>query len=69
MSVCLFMNSFFKTKAATYLTSAQLYPLNQGCGLMLSSVMAALFFKEKLTAKCVIGLITAFAGLLIINLL
>ena len=69
MSVCLFLNSFFKTKAAAFLPAAQLYPLFQGCALMLSSIMSAVFFKEKLTPKCIIGLIMAFAALLIINLL
>lgn len=69
MSVCLFVNSFFKTKAAVYLDSARLYPLNQGSALILSSVMSSIFFKEKLTGKCVLGLIISFAGLIIINVL
>lgn len=68
MSVCLFLNSFFKTMAAEYLTSAQLYPLNQGCGLILSSAMSAIFFKEKLTPKCILGLCLSFGALLLINL-
>ena len=68
MSLCLFANTFFKTLAANYLTSAELYPLNQGMGLILSSVMAAVFFKEKLTFKCILGMILAFAALLMINL-
>lgn len=69
MSVCLFLNSFFKTKAAALLPATQVYPLFQGCALMLSSIMSAVFFKEKLTPKCIIGLIMAFVALLIINLL
>lgn len=69
MSVCLFLNSFFKTRAAHYLTSAQLYPLNQGCSLILSSIMSSVLFKEKLTPKCITGLLLSFAALLIINLL
>lgn len=68
MSLCLFANSFFKTLAASYLTSAELYPLNQGMGLILSSIMAAVFFKEKLTFKCILGMVLAFAALLLINL-
>ena len=52
-----------------YLPAAQLYPLNQGGSLILSSVMAAVFFKEKLTMPCVLGILTAFAGLLFINVL
>lgn len=69
MAAALFANSYFKTKAADYLDSATLYPLNQGLALILSTLMASLFFKEKLTAKGVIGIATAFTGLLIINML
>lgn len=69
MSVCLFLNSYFKTMAAGILPSAILYPLSQGASLILSSFMSLLFFKEKLTAKCVTGIALSFAGLLIINLL
>ena len=69
MAVCLFLNSYFKTLAAARLDSAVLYPLNQGLALMLSMIMAAVFFKERITARCVIGLCLAFGGLLIINLL
>ena len=69
MSMCLFANSFFKTKAAVYLDSVQLYPLNQGLALALSTIMAAVLFHEKLTGKCVAGLMLAFAGLLCINVL
>ena len=69
MGICLFANSYFKTLAAGYLSAVLLYPLNQGCALILSSIMSVALFKEKLTLKAVIGMITAFAGLLIINLL
>ena len=69
MALCLFANSYFKTLAAGYLSAVLLYPLNQGCALILSAFMSATLFKEKLTLKAVIGMITAFAGLLIINLL
>lgn len=69
MSVCLFLNSYFKTMAAGILPSAILYPLSQGASLILSSFMSLLFFKEKLTAKCITGIALSFAGLLIINLM
>lgn len=67
MSICLYANSFFKTKAAIHLDSASLYPLNQGSALILSTLMSAVVFHEKLTLKCVIGLVVAFLGLLFIN--
>ncbi len=69
MSVALFVNSYFKTKAALYLDSAQLYPISYGATLILSALMAAVFFKEKLTVKCVLGLFTALIGLLVMNML
>lgn len=69
MAFCLFANSYFKTLAANYLSAVLLYPLNQGCALILSAIMASVFFKEKITTKAVIGIVTAFIGLLIINLL
>ena len=69
MAICLFANSLSKTLAAGYLEATQLYPLNQGGSLILSSVMAAVFFKEKLTLPCLLGILTAFTGLLFINVL
>lgn len=67
MSASLILNSYFKTKSALYLDSAQLYPLNQGMALILSTLMASVFFKEKMTVKCVVGIFIAFIGLLIMN--
>lgn len=67
MSVALFGASYFNTKAAELLSSVQLFPLNQGAMLVCSSLMASIFFKEKITHKCVIGIIMVFMGLIIIN--
>jgi len=69
MSVCLFLNSYFKTLAASRLTSAVLYPMAQGGDIMLSQTMATLIFKEKLTGRCMTGLFLAFGALLMMNLL
>ena len=69
MALCLFGTSYFNTLAAERLSSAQLYPLCQGCAIILSTAMAAVFFKEKVNAKLLIGIGIAFAGLLIMNLL
>lgn len=68
MSLALILNSYFKTLAAGYLSSAQLYPLNQGAALVLSTLMAAIFFGEKPNVKCIVGIALAFAGLLVMNL-
>ena len=69
MSICLFANSYFKTMAAGYLDSAQLYPLNQGASLIVSSVMSATLFRERLTMKCIAGLLISFVGLIVLNVL
>ena len=69
MTICLFANSYFKTLAATKLDSARLYPLNQGAALILSMGMSALFFREKVTPKAILGIALAFAGLLVMNVL
>lgn len=69
MAVCLFVNSYFKTLAASLIHSAKLYPLSQSSSLILSTFMSAIFFKEKITLRCVFGITVAFAALIIINVL
>ena len=69
MAICLFANSFFKTLAAQELDAILLYPLNQGCAVVLSLLMSAIIFKEKINAKCIIGISLSFVALLMINLL
>ena len=69
MAVCLFAASYFSTLAAERLSAASLYPLSQGAGIILSTVMAALFFKEKITSRLILGLAIAFCGLLVLNLM
>lgn len=69
MAIGLFLNGYFKTWAAVFLPSSLLYPLSQGAALIISAAMAAVFFREKLTLKSVIGIFVAFAGLYIINVL
>ena len=69
MAFCLFANSFFKVQAAGFLTASQLFPFTQGVGIAVSTIMAAIFFREKITPRCVVGLVLAFAGLIIMNML
>lgn len=69
MAVCLFASSYFKTRAAMYLDSIQLYPLSSGCALILASAMSSVCFGEKMTKKSVMGLVLAFMGLIVINVL
>lgn len=67
MSVCLFINSYFKAAANNYLTVAQVYPLNQAGGLILSALMSAAFFKEKITFRCAIGMALAFVAVILLK--
>ncbi len=69
MSVCLFLYSYFKTLAAQHLSSAQLYPLAQSGSLILSTVMSAVLFHERLNIKCIVGISMSFAALIVINVL
>ncbi len=67
MSMCLFLNSFFSTLASANLQATFQYPLQQGLNLTLSLVMSAVFFKEKITLKSIIGILLTFVSLLLIN--
>lgn len=69
MSICLFAHSYFKTSAANFLNAIVLYPVTQGGALIVSSIMAAICFGEKITAKSLVGSSFAFLGLVIINML
>lgn len=69
MAACLFLNSYFKTLAAKHLSSAELYPLNQGASLILATLMASIFFGEKIRPKCVVGIVLSFIGLIVMNVL
>lgn len=67
MSICLFLNSYFKAFSTQYLSDAQLYPIYQAGGLILSTAIGAVFFKEKVTARCVAGLVLAFCAILLLK--
>lgn len=69
MAVCLFCNSLFKTMAARFLPAVLLYPMCQGLALILSMLMSAFLFKERLKPVCIIGISVMFVGLLFINVI
>lgn len=68
MAVCLFFYSFFKTLAATHLDSILLYPISQVGSMLLASLMAMIFFKEKMNFRGVLGIVIALCAMLLINL-
>lgn len=67
MSVCLFLNSYFKALANHYLPATKVYPLYQAGGLILSAVMSSIFFQERINRRCVVGLLLAFFAILLIK--
>ena len=69
MAVFLFANTYFKTLAASILDSVMLYPLSQGLSLLLSLIMSAVFFKEKIKPISITGITVLFVGLLFINVI
>ena len=69
VAVCLYLNLMFKMFAGEHLSTAQIYPLCQGLGIVNASIIAATFFGEKITWRAVLGMLVSFGALLIINLL
>lgn len=69
MALFLFCNTYFKTLAANYLPAVQIYPLSQGSALILTTLMSAIFFKEKIKPLCIVGLLVLFTGLLFLNVI
>lgn len=67
ISVFLYINSVTKTMAAAFLCAAQIYPVLQGANLILSALMAHFMFREKMNLKGIVGIITAFVGLMILH--
>lgn len=68
MAVCLYLNSYFKTKAAAVFPAPQLYSMLLGGSLIAGTAMSSVLFKEKITIKSLAGIALAFVSLLLINL-
>ena len=67
MAACLFLNAYFKTAAAKILDAVLLYPLNQGCAVVLSLGMSVVIFREKINAKGILGILLSIAAMILIN--
>lgn len=63
MAPALFGASYFQTLAATQIDAVMLYPLSNALSLIAGSTMATLFFKEKMSKDCVIGIVLVFFAL------
>lgn len=68
ISIGLYINSYSKTYAAGYLSTAEIYPVLQGANLISSAVLAHILLKEKINKKSIIGMTCAFLGLIIMHL-
>ena len=69
IAAALFMNSFTKTLAASYLTAAEIYPVLQGANLIASAILAQLLLKERITLRSLAGMFFAFCGLMLMKFL
>lgn len=68
MAIMLYFNTFFKTLCANYLTAVHIYPVYQGMILVFSTIMGAIFFKEKITIKNSVGILLVLMALFAIYL-
>ena len=64
----LYLNSISKTLAAAEIPSTILYPTLQGANLILSAILAAIIFKEKITAKSIVGIVIALGSVVLMNI-
>ena len=60
--------SMVMTKLASSVPSVILFPLFNLSGIVLVTLMSALFFKERLTQKMIVGMILGMLGLFLLNL-
>ena len=68
MAAGLFVYNYFKTCAAGIIPAAEMYPLMQGISLVITIVMAALLFGERITLKSALGMVLTFGALCMMNL-
>lgn len=66
----LYFNTFLGTLTNEYIDNTVLiYPLKFGSNLLLSAIMAAVFFKEKINIKSIIGMILITISIIMINVI
>ena len=67
LAVTLLFVSQLSTVVSATLPSVLVFPVVNGGGLILSSIIAAVFYREKLTLRSIAGLALGLAALMIIN--
>ena len=66
----LYFYTYFSTLTNTYINNTVLiYPLKFGSNLLLSAVMATVFFKEKINLRSIIGMILITTSIILINVI
>lgn len=68
ISAALYVNVITKTMAVGYIPSTQMYPTLQGANLIASAICASILFKERITAKSVVGIAIAIAAVILMNI-
>ncbi|MCI8388435.1 MAG: EamA family transporter [Clostridiales bacterium] len=68
LSVALLIINQLATLAGRVIPSAIMFPINDGGGTIIAALTASIFFKEKLTARSISGLLLGIAALIVINL-
>ncbi|MEG1879932.1 MAG: EamA family transporter [Oscillospiraceae bacterium] len=67
LALALLLVSQLSTVISKALPSVVVFPIVNGGGLIIVTLVAAIFFKEKLTVKSLIGLVLGIVSLIIIN--
>ena len=67
MSVCLFLNSYLMALSTKHLTATQLYPVSRAGGMIIAALMSRICFKEKITVRCIIGLVLSFIAIMLLK--
>jgi drug/metabolite transporter (DMT)-like permease len=68
MSVGMFLATYFQSFAAKTLDTIILYPTVNALSLIAGSIMSALLFKERITTRCIVGIILVFSALMLSKL-
>lgn len=69
MAVFMFLVNFFKIKASAYLPSTVFYTVRTLGDMICATIMSAVIFKEKPTARIIFAIFMAFFAIMIINVL
>ncbi|MEG2380296.1 MAG: DMT family transporter [Oscillospiraceae bacterium] len=67
LAISIFLINQLITNCSATISSILLFPMFNGLGLVFSTIMSAILFKEKMTKQGIIGMFLSLVGLVIIN--